>query len=100
MWERWNGYIEGEGFYKDPMNSFNHYSFGSVGRWIYQYLAGIDTDEIEVGFEKIVIKPHIGQGINHTVAWYSSPKGSIGVEWHKRPDKLDLEVSFIIMDSF
>ena len=26
------------------MNSFNHYSLGSVGEWLYRYVAGIDVD--------------------------------------------------------
>ena len=26
------------------MNSFNHYSFGAVGEWLFSTVAGIDTD--------------------------------------------------------
>ncbi|MBC8079026.1 MAG: hypothetical protein H7X86_01685 [Gorillibacterium sp.] len=33
IWERWDGYTEERGFQDPAMNSFNHYSLGSVGEW-------------------------------------------------------------------
>jgi len=31
LWERWDGWTEEKGFQSPNMNSFNHYSLGSVG---------------------------------------------------------------------
>ena len=33
------------------MNSFNHYSYGSVGEWFYNYVGGIKADEKEPGYK-------------------------------------------------
>jgi hypothetical protein len=44
IWERWDGWTEDKGFQDPGMNSFNHYAFGSVGRWLFNTVAGIDTD--------------------------------------------------------
>ena len=43
------------------MVSFNHYSFGSVGKFYYQYILGIKP--IEPGFKKIKIQPHMDDRI-------------------------------------
>lgn len=93
MWERWDGWTEEKGFQNFSMNSFNHFAFGSVGRWLYQYMAGIDTDDVEVGFKKIVIKPRIGLGINSTEAWYWTRRGFVSVEWEKTKDTFKLLVN-------
>ena len=43
IWERWDGWTQESGFQSPNMNSFNHYSLGSVGEWLYRYVAGIDA---------------------------------------------------------
>src|ERR1035437_7813718 len=35
IWERWDGWTQEKGFQDPGMNSFNHYSLGSVGEWLY-----------------------------------------------------------------
>jgi alpha-L-rhamnosidase len=61
IWERWNGWTPEKGFFHPEMNSFNHYSFGAVGEWMFATLAGIDTDG--PGFRKLLIRPTPGEGI-------------------------------------
>ena len=39
MWERWDGWTEARGFQSPHMNSFNHYALGSVGEWLFRYMA-------------------------------------------------------------
>lgn len=41
IWERWDSYVIGKGFSNPGMNSFNHYAFGSVCEWMYEYIIGI-----------------------------------------------------------
>ena len=36
IWERWNSYSKEDGFGHQEMNSFNHYSYGSVLEWMYK----------------------------------------------------------------
>ncbi|MBV9469764.1 MAG: family 78 glycoside hydrolase catalytic domain, partial [Abitibacteriaceae bacterium] len=40
IWERWDGWTPDRGFQDPGMNSFNHYSLGSVGQWMFSTVAG------------------------------------------------------------
>ncbi|MDR1851941.1 MAG: family 78 glycoside hydrolase catalytic domain [Propionibacteriaceae bacterium] len=55
-WERWDSYSD-TGFGDASMNSFNHYSYGAAVEWVYQYLAGIDTDPENPGYANVVLHP-------------------------------------------
>ena len=79
IWERWDGYTKDKGFQDPGMNSFNHYSLGSVGQWLYQYVAGIDTDT--PGFKHLVLHPHPGPGLSYAQARFDSPYGTVGSDW-------------------
>ena len=63
------------------MNSFNHYSLGSVGQWLYQYVAGIDTDPAQPGYKHILLHPHPGPGLTQARAAYDSIHGPIVSDW-------------------
>jgi alpha-L-rhamnosidase len=61
-WERWDalrpdGSVNETKMSKDNMVSFNHYSFGSVGKFFYEYILGITA--LEPGFKKVKIQPRI-----------------------------------------
>ncbi len=65
-WERWDalrpdGTVNETRMSGDNMVSFNHYSFGSVGRFYYQYILGIQP--VEPGFAKVRIHPHIDRRV-------------------------------------
>ncbi len=58
IWERLNSYTLEDGFGgNNSMNSFNHYSFGAVGAWMYNYSLGIERDETQPGFKHFVLQP-------------------------------------------
>ena len=44
IWERWDGWTPERGFQDPGMNSFNHYSLGSCGQWLFDTVAGIGLD--------------------------------------------------------
>ncbi len=67
------------------MNSFAHYSFGAVGRWMFQYVAGIDTDG--PGFRRLILKPHVADGLDWVEARYGSICGDISSRWWYEGDK-------------
>lgn len=92
MWEHWDGWTTQNKFLNVGMNSFNHPVFGSVGRWLYQYMVGLDTDEDEVGFGKIIIKPYIGLGVNKVSAVHHSVQGEIKIEWSVIDNTFHLQV--------
>ena len=77
IWERWDGWTEERGFQSPSMNSFNHYSLGSVGQWLYQYVAGIDTDMTKPGFQHIIVKPQIDARLERVEASYQAVTGMI-----------------------
>lgn len=79
IWERWNSYTKESGFYKNNMNSFNHYSFGSVGEWIYAYIAGIRP--LKEGFKEWLFKPFIDERVNDIQCKYLSAFGEIIVKY-------------------
>ena len=58
IWERLNSYTVENGFGgNNSMNSFNHYSFGAVGAWMYNYSLGIQRDENKPGFKHFILQP-------------------------------------------
>jgi alpha-L-rhamnosidase len=81
IWERWDGYTTEKGFQDPGMNSFNHYSLGSVGEWMYQTVGGIDLDEDDPGFRRIRIHPIPGKGVTWARCRYRSLHGSIETSW-------------------
>ncbi len=79
MWERWNSYNEVDGFGDVGMNSFNHYSFGAVAEWMYEYMAGIKA--LEEGYKRFKIEPHMDKRVPRVKMSYASVSGEITVEY-------------------
>ena len=92
IWERWDGWTEENGFQSPNMNSFNHYSLGSVGEWLYRYVAGLDMDPQTAGYGRIVIRPRPGGGLTHAKAEYDSVRGKIVSAWSIEGDRFNLGV--------
>lgn len=83
IWERWDGWTEEQGFQTPSMNSFNHYSLGSVGEWMFRYMAGIEADPKAPGFKHVIISPKPGGGLSWVKASYESLYGRIAVAWSR-----------------
>lgn len=81
IWERWNSYNQEIGFGDAGMNSYNHYSYGSVMEWVYGYLLGIRVDEKTVGFEHFVLAPTLGGSLTYAKGSYKSIHGWIESGW-------------------
>ena len=96
IWERWNSYTPGVGFGDSEMNSFNHYAYGSVVEWMYQYMAGISADEENPGFKNIVLQPMIDTGVQYNEeeridsvdGSYESYYGKIESGWRSQKGEL------------
>jgi alpha-L-rhamnosidase len=89
IWERWDGWTEENGFQTPTMNSFNHYSLGSVGSWLYEHVAGIRA--AQPGYAQIVIAPEPGP-LQWARATYASVRGPITSEWRREGDTFRLSV--------
>ncbi|WP_338788646.1 glycoside hydrolase family 78 protein [Metabacillus sp. FJAT-53654] len=93
IWERWDGWTDHKGFQSAQMNSFNHYSLGSVGEWMFRYVAGIDVDSDIPGYKKIKIQPKPGGGLTYAKGEYQSVHGKIKSEWKIEKNEFTLKVS-------
>lgn len=93
IWERWDGWTPDKGFQDVGMNSFNHYSLGSVGEWLYSHVAGISTEPEYPGFQRILIEPQPGPGLTWANATYNSVRGLIKSQWKKEAGVLTLDVT-------
>lgn len=82
IWELWNGNTA-----NPQMNSQNHVMLlGDYLIWLYENLAGIKSDEKEIAFKKIIMKPELIDGLDHVTASYGSPYGKIASAWVKSAD--------------
>lgn len=95
IWERWDGWTEEKGFQTPSMNSFNHYSLGSVGEWMFRFMGGIEADPEQPGFKHTIIRPRPGGQLTSVKVQYESLYGIIKSEWQLRADgvfQLDIQV--------
>jgi alpha-L-rhamnosidase len=89
IWERWDGWTEDGGFQTPMMNSFNHYSLGSVVQWAYESVAGIRS--VAPAYERLLIAPEPGE-LEWARASFRSPRGRIATSWWREDESFRLEV--------
>jgi alpha-L-rhamnosidase len=92
IWERWDGIKPDSTFETPSMNSFNHYSYGAIGDWMYRAVAGIDTYTDEPGYKHTRIMPHIGGNLTYANADLKTYYGTVSSHWRIENDKLQLDV--------
>jgi len=92
IWERWDGQKPDSTFQNPGMNSFNHYAYGAIGKWMYQVVAGIGIDEKQPGYKHIIIQPRPGGGLTSAKATHQSMYGEIVSEWKLEGKKLTMNV--------
>lgn len=85
IWERLNSYTIENGFGgNNSMNSFNHYSFGAIAAWMYNYSLGIQRHPDYPGFKQFILQPTPDPSGQMTYAkgHYDSMYGRIISEWY------------------
>ncbi|HVX86642.1 MAG TPA: family 78 glycoside hydrolase catalytic domain [Phycisphaerae bacterium] len=93
MWERWDGWTDTGGFQASSMNSFNHYSFGGVGRWMYEGMEGITLDESHPGYKQFLLQPEFSSSMSYVKGSIDSPYGKIVSNWKIDGDNLIYDVT-------
>jgi alpha-L-rhamnosidase len=83
IWERWDGWTEEKGFQDPGMNSFNHYSLGSVGEWLRRSVAGIDQPRDAAGHQRLRLAPQIDDSLEWAEGTYESMAGEIVSRWDR-----------------
>ena len=65
-WELWNSYSWELGFGPSGMNSFNHFSYGCVNEWMYEYMAGVKKNPTVPAHKKFILQPTPDSNFNRT----------------------------------
>ena len=91
VWERWDGWTPENGFQDPGMNSFNHYSLGSCGEYLFGGIGGIRP--ASPGYKTISIDPVIRDGLTWANTSYDSINGKILTSWKKDGSRLTLNVT-------
>ena len=90
-WERWDA-LKPDGTVNEEkmagsgenMVSFNHYAFGSVGEFYYQYILGIRPEK--PGFAKLHFAPYPDERLGGVSGSYLSVAGKIESAWRYEAD--------------
>ena len=91
IWERWDGWTPEKGFEDPGMNSFNHYSLGSCGEFLFGGIGGIRPGS--AGYKTIIIDPVMVKGLTWAKTSYDSIHGKIATNWKIDDGKLVLDVT-------
>lgn len=79
MLENWDGMD----IFRD---SFNHYSFGAVCQFLFEYVAGIRPTFNTPGFKEFELKPIIGGSLMWAEGTYKTKYGLIRSRWERNGD--------------
>lgn len=93
IWERWDGWTPDKGFQDPGMNSFNHYSLGSCGEWLFGTVAGIAIDPEQPGFKHILIQPRPGGALTDARGSVNTIHGKVSSSWTLKNGQLSLQVT-------
>jgi alpha-L-rhamnosidase len=84
LWEHWA--------WSDDTFSHSHPMFGSVSEWLISGLAGLRPAPDAVGFDRILVRPSIVEGVDRARAEHRSVRGAMLSEWKRTGDRLRLHV--------
>ncbi|WP_149093847.1 alpha-L-rhamnosidase [Paenibacillus terrae] len=90
MWEHWDSIKVDGSFWSTDMNSFNHYSYGSVGDFMYQNIAGIDV--LEAGYKKSRLAPKPPANLTSAHGELETPYGALEVHWEIVNEEMQMTV--------
>jgi len=89
IWELWNGNTA-----NPSMNSQNHVMLlGDLLIWMYENIGGISSDENEVAFKTIIMKPSFEVDLSFANTSYDSPYGKIISSWKKENGQLKWNIT-------
>ena len=91
IWERWNSLLENGTISGTSMNSFNHYSYGSVCEAIYSRIAGLRN--LLPGWKKVMIKPQLNYRMKKIDFSYESISGKYEIYWKWKRNKFYMNIT-------
>ena len=92
IWEHWDSLKEDGSFWSAEMNSFNHYAYGSVFDWIFEYVGGISIDEGGEGYKKITVAPIPNKSLGFADIGIKIRGGALSVRWEYEESRIKYEI--------
>ena len=93
VWEHWDSIREDGSFWSPDMNSFNHYAYGSVFDWIFEYAGGISIPEGGEGYSRVRISPVPDERLGYVDVGIQTKYGELSVYWKCEGDLVDYRIS-------
>ena len=90
IWERWNSLLADGTISGINMNSFNHYSYGSVCEAIFSRIGGLRN--LSPGWKKALIKPKVNYRLKNVKFTFDSISGKFEIYWKCKDNKFYLDV--------
>ena len=72
--------------------SRNHHYLGTIDRWFFEDVAGIEPDPSRPGYRHVLVHPQPGGGLTRASAWHDSPYGRVSSSWRVHGDRFTLDV--------
>ena len=88
MWEAWQAILP-DG--TKTSVSYNHYSLGCVGQWIYRKIGGLDADL--PGYKRVLFDPHPLGGITSARCALDTVYGMAEIEWKLVDGCMEMELT-------
>ncbi|MDQ9094068.1 family 78 glycoside hydrolase catalytic domain [Pseudoalteromonas haloplanktis] len=89
-WERWNSYSLEDGFNPQGMNSLNHYAYGTVSRWFYEGILGIQ--QTLPGFKEFKVSPQFSHYLDQANGTVHTMNGEIEINWFVKADEVSINL--------
>ncbi|MGC5170663.1 family 78 glycoside hydrolase catalytic domain [Microbacterium sp. DT81.1] len=91
IWERWDSMLPDGSVNPGEMTSFNHYALGAVADWMHRVIGGIAA--LEPGYARILVAPHVADGIDWARTSLRTPHGVVAVAWERTEASVTLDVT-------
>ncbi len=99
IWEHWNSILPDGNINTREMNSFNHYAYGAICNWYYEYIAGIVPDEKNPGYKHFYLRPKPNNELNKIDAKLITHFGNIKMKYEMDNDDCDVTMMINIPDN-
>ena len=72
------------------MNSHNHPALGSVGAWLFRWLAGLQLDLSAPGYRRVRLNPYFPPELDWASGELATPRGRLALRWERTGDQIRL----------
>ena len=93
IWEHWDGIREDGSFWDPAMNSFNHYAYGSVFDWIFEYVGGISIPDGGEGYSHIKVSPVPNRELGYADVGIRTRRGELSARWNYEGETVRYEIT-------